>query len=39
VIEDRETEFVEFVYAEVAKRREEEDAFYRSLDPRTGEVS
>lgn len=38
-IEDRETEFIEFVLAEVEKRREEEDQFYRSLDPRTGEIS
>ncbi|WP_294179732.1 hypothetical protein [uncultured Schumannella sp.] len=39
VIEDREAEFVEFVLAEVTKRREEEDQFYRSIDPTTGEVS
>lgn len=39
VIENREAEFVEFVPAEVTKRREEEDRFYRSLNPTTGEVS
>ena len=39
IIDDRETEFIEFVLTEVEKRREEEDQFYRSLDPRTGEIS
>jgi hypothetical protein len=36
---DRDTEFVEFVTADVAARREAEEAFYRNLDPDTGEVS
>lgn len=36
---DRDTEFVEFVMADVEARREAEDAFYRNLDPDTGEVS
>ena len=39
VIDNREQEFIEFVLAEVEKRREEEDQFYRSLDPTTGEIS
>ncbi len=38
VIQDRVEECVDFVLAEVAKRREKEDAFYRTLDPETGEV-
>lgn len=36
---DRDAEFVEFVMADVQARREAEDAFYRDLDPDTGEVS
>ncbi len=36
---DRDAEFVEFVMADVARRREAEEAFYRDLDPDTGEVS
>ena len=36
---DRDSEFVEFVTADVAARREAEEAFYRNLDPDTGEVS
>ena len=38
-INDRDAEFVEFVMADVQARREAEDAFYRDLDPDTGEVS
>ena len=38
-IVDRDAEFVEFVMADVAARREAEEAFYRDLDPDTGEVS
>lgn len=36
---DRDAEFVEFVMADVQARREGEEAFYRDLDPDTGEVS
>ncbi|MEZ5126001.1 MAG: hypothetical protein R2826_07115 [Thermoleophilia bacterium] len=36
---DRDAEFVEFVMADVQRRREAEEAFYRDLDPDTGEVS
>lgn len=36
---DRDAEFVEFVMADVQARREAEEAFYRDLDPDTGEVS
>ena len=36
---DRDAEFVEFVMADVAARREAEEAFYRDIDPDTGEVS
>lgn len=36
---DRDAEFVEFVMADVQARRETEEAFYRDLDPDTGEVS
>ena len=36
---DRDAEFVEFVMADVAARREAEEAFYRHFDPDTGEVS
>ena len=38
-INDRDAEFVEFVMADVQARREAEEAFYRDLDPDTGEVS
>lgn len=38
-ITDRDAEFVEFVMADVQARREAEEAFYRDLDPDTGEVS
>lgn len=38
-ITDRDAEFVEFVMADVQVRREAEEAFYRDLDPDTGEVS
>ncbi|MGO1539875.1 MAG: hypothetical protein ACTHZ9_05230 [Leucobacter sp.] len=38
IIEDRDDEFVGFVLAEVAKRREQEESFFQSLDERTGEV-
>ncbi|RXW33474.1 hypothetical protein [Brevilactibacter flavus] len=36
---DRDAEFVEFVMSDVQARREAEEAFYRDLDPDTGEVS
>jgi hypothetical protein len=36
---DRDAEFVEFVMADVQARREAEEAFYRDLDPDTGEMS
>lgn len=36
---DRDAEFVEFVMADVAARREAEEAFYRDFDTATGEVS
>lgn len=36
---DRDAEFVQFVMADVQARREAEEAFYRDLDPDTGEVS
>lgn len=36
---DRDAEFVEFVMADVQACREAEEAFYRDLDPDTGEVS
>ena len=36
---DRDAEFVEFVMADVERRREAEEAFFQSFDPRTGEVS
>lgn len=39
VIEDRVEEFVEFVLAEVNKRRTQEEAFYSTLDSETGEAS
>ena len=39
VIEDRVEEFVEFVLAEVNKRRTQEEAFYSTLDSETGEIS
>lgn len=39
VIEDRDDEFTDFVLAEVNVRRAQEDEFYRTLDPETGEVS
>lgn len=39
VIEDRDPEFVEFVMADVERRRQAEEAFYRDFDPDTGEVS
>ncbi|KIP52992.1 hypothetical protein [Leucobacter komagatae] len=39
VITDRVDEFVEFVLAEVNKRRAQEEAFYSTLDPEAGEVS
>ncbi|WP_396654758.1 MULTISPECIES: hypothetical protein [unclassified Microbacterium] len=35
---DRDAEFVEFVMADAQARREAEEAFYRDLDPDTGEV-
>ena len=38
-ITDRDAEFVEFVMSDVQARREAEEAFYRDLDPDTGEVS
>ncbi|PKZ37305.1 MULTISPECIES: hypothetical protein [Kocuria] len=38
-ITDRDAEFVEFVMADVQARREAEEAFYRDLDPDTGEMS
>lgn len=38
VILDRDQDFVDFAYADVAHRRAAEDEFYRHLDPRTGEV-
>ena len=36
---DRDAEFVEFVMADVQARRDAEEAFYRTLDPDTGELS
>lgn len=39
VIEDRDDEFTDFVLAEVNVRRAQEDEFYRTLGPETGEVS
>lgn len=39
VIQDRVENFVEFVLAEVTKRRNQEEAFYSTLDAETGEVS
>ncbi|AZH78990.1 hypothetical protein CSX12_11205 [Microbacterium sp. Y-01] len=36
---DRDAEFVEFVMSDVQARREAEEAFYRDLDPDTGELS
>lgn len=36
---NRDAEFVEFVMADVDRRREAEETFYRNLDPDTGEVS
>ena len=36
---DRDAEFVEFVMADVQARRDAEEAFYRDIDPDTGEVS
>lgn len=38
LIEDRDAEFVEFVYAQVAEREAQEEEFYRTLDEHTGEV-
>jgi len=38
VIPDRDQDFVDFAYADVADRRAAEAEFYRHLDPRTGEV-
>ncbi|MBN9154513.1 hypothetical protein MXD81_32680 [Microbacteriaceae bacterium K1510] len=35
---DRDAEFVEFVLADVQRRRDAEDAFYANLDPDTGEL-
>ncbi len=36
---DRDAEFVEFVLADVQRRRDAEEEFYASLDPDTGELS
>ena len=36
---DRDAEFLEFVMADVQARRDAEEAFYRTLDPDTGELS
>ena len=36
---DRDAEFVEFVMADVQRRRDAEEAFYRDIDRDTGEVS
>lgn len=36
---DRDNEFVEFIMADVDRRRAAEEAFYRNLRPDTGEVS
>ncbi|GAA1519298.1 hypothetical protein [Nocardioides humi] len=35
---NRDAEFVEFVLADVQRRREAEDEFYRNFDPETGEA-
>lgn len=39
VIDDRGEDFVEFVFEQVEARREAEEAFFRTLDERTGEIS
>lgn len=38
-IVNRDAEFVEFVLADVQRRRDAEEAFYRSFDPDTGEIT
>ena len=38
IIADRGEDFVQFVFDQVEARREAEEAFFRSLDERTGEV-
>lgn len=38
LIEHRDEDFVEFVLADVAKRKAKEDDFYRRLNPETGEL-
>ena len=37
-IGDRGADFVKFVFEQVEARREAEEAFFRSLDERTGEI-
>ncbi|SMX87877.1 hypothetical protein BSP239C_01980, partial [Brevibacterium sp. 239c] len=39
IIADRGEDFVEFVFEQVEARREAEEAFFRALDERTGEIS
>lgn len=39
IIADRGEDFVEFVFEQVEARREAEEAFFRTLDERTGEAS
>lgn len=39
VITDRDADFVEFVLEKVQERQAAEDAFFASIDERTGEVS
>lgn len=39
VIADRAEDFVQFVFEQVEARREAEEAFFRSLDEQTGEVT
>ena len=39
IIADRGEDFVEFVFEQVEARREAEEAFFRTLDERTGETS
>ncbi|MHB1063594.1 MAG: hypothetical protein ACYC1Z_03725 [Georgenia sp.] len=39
IIADRGEDFVEFVFEQVEARREAEEAFFRTLDERTGEIS
>lgn len=39
IITDRDEDFVQFVFEQVEARREAEEAFYRSLDKHTGELS